>query len=124
MTELAEEVPRILAGVPSDGSRVGTSAQTLKPPFRTMSYWRNLVRAWKMRNYENVKKYGWNGEVDWSNGPPLADMATLTQEATITPTMMIEGRWDTWSYADLMDPEAFYEILLKDSFNQKHLSNF
>eukprot|EP00971_Amphidinium_carterae_P043194 849770-Amphidinium_carterae.1 len=41
MTELAEGVPRILAGVPSDefdaighevpGSRVGSSAQTLKP---------------------------------------------------------------------------------------------
>eukprot|EP00971_Amphidinium_carterae_P100133 1980128-Amphidinium_carterae.1 len=36
--------------------------------------------------------------------------------------MMIEGRWDTWSYADLMDPEMFHEILLRDSFNQKHLS--
>eukprot|EP00971_Amphidinium_carterae_P060496 1197435-Amphidinium_carterae.1 len=52
MTELAEGVPRILEGAPSDefavtgnevsGSRVGTSAQPLKPPFRTMSYWRNL----------------------------------------------------------------------------------
>eukprot|EP00971_Amphidinium_carterae_P125631 2488706-Amphidinium_carterae.1 len=70
MTELAEGVPRILEGAPRDelavardevsGSRVGTSAQPPKPPFRTMSYWRNLVRAWEMRNYEGVKKYGWN----------------------------------------------------------------
>eukprot|EP00971_Amphidinium_carterae_P090598 1793553-Amphidinium_carterae.1 len=93
MTELAEGVPRILAGAPSDefdmtgnevpGSRV-TSAQTLKPPFRTMSYWRNLVRAWKMRNYEGVKRYGWNGRIDWSNDPPPADVATLCCLSRVT----------------------------------------
>eukprot|EP00971_Amphidinium_carterae_P336564 6472990-Amphidinium_carterae.2 len=133
MTELAEGVPRILAGIPSDdfaatgnevsGSRVGTSSsQTLKPPFRTMSHWRNLVRAWEMRNYENVKKYGWNRGVDWVNDPHPADMATLTQGATMTPTMLIEGKWETWSYADLMDPEMFFDILKKDAVNQNHLS--
>eukprot|EP00971_Amphidinium_carterae_P085091 1683355-Amphidinium_carterae.1 len=87
-----------------------------------MSHWRNLVRAWEMRNYEGVKKYGWNGGIDWVNDPHPADMATLTQGAAMTPTMMIEGRWDTWSYADLMDPETFRDILRKNSFNQKYLS--
>eukprot|EP00971_Amphidinium_carterae_P174926 3467670-Amphidinium_carterae.1 len=76
-----------------------------------------------MRNYDGVKEYGWNGGIDWVNDPPPADMTILTQGATMTPTMMIEGRWDTWSYADLMDPETFCEILKQDSFNQKHLSN-
>eukprot|EP00971_Amphidinium_carterae_P134468 2664782-Amphidinium_carterae.1 len=132
MTELAEGVPRILEGAPSDefavtrdevsGSRVGTSAQPPKPPFRTMSYWRNLVRAWEMRNYEGVKKRGWHGGIDWENDPHPADMVVLTQGATMTPTMMIEGRWDTWSYADLMHPETFSEILWKDSVNQKCLT--
>eukprot|EP00971_Amphidinium_carterae_P272984 5418049-Amphidinium_carterae.1 len=87
-----------------------------------MSYWRNLVRAWEMRNYDRIKRYGWSAGVDWEKDPPPADMAILTQGATMTPTMMIEGIWDTWSYADLMDPEAFLDILRKDSLNQERLS--
>eukprot|EP00971_Amphidinium_carterae_P058821 1162903-Amphidinium_carterae.1 len=34
---------------------------------------------------------------------------------------MLEGRWDTWSYADLMIPEAFFEMLMKDSVRQEKL---
>eukprot|EP00971_Amphidinium_carterae_P072088 1425664-Amphidinium_carterae.1 len=34
---------------------------------------------------------------------------------------MLEGRWDTWSYADLMIHEVFFEMLTKDSFRQEKL---
>eukprot|EP00971_Amphidinium_carterae_P219026 4347723-Amphidinium_carterae.1 len=60
-----------------------------------MSYWRNLVRAWEMRNYEKIKTEGWNGGVDWKTDPPPANMTILTQGATMTPTMLLDGRWDT-----------------------------
>eukprot|EP00971_Amphidinium_carterae_P101390 2006799-Amphidinium_carterae.1 len=103
------------------GLRAGTSGQNVKPPFRTMSYWRNLVRAWEMRNYEGIKAKGWNGGVDWEKDPHPADMTILTQGTTMTPTVMLEGRWDTWSYADLMDPDAFFHMLVRDSWKQEKL---
>eukprot|EP00971_Amphidinium_carterae_P118534 2348292-Amphidinium_carterae.2 len=135
MTDVEEGVPSILAGIPQaderddcdmrgnevPGLHAGTSDQNVKPPFRTMSYWRNLVRAWEMRNYHGIKSRGWNGASDWQSDPHPAEMTILTQGTTMTPTVMLEGRWDTWSYADLMNPEAFFEMLKKDGLGQDKL---
>eukprot|EP00971_Amphidinium_carterae_P006474 127734-Amphidinium_carterae.3 len=135
MTDIAEDVPSILAGIPNaderddfdmtrdgvSGLRAGTSDQDVKPPFRTMSFWRNLVRAWEMRNYEEIKSRGWNRALKWETDPHPTDMPILTQGTTMTPTVMLEERWDTWSYADLMDPEAFFGMLKKDSFGEDKL---
>eukprot|EP00971_Amphidinium_carterae_P094998 1879733-Amphidinium_carterae.1 len=61
-----------------------------------------------------------------ASGPPKkdphpADMTILTQGTTMTPTVMLEGRWDTWSYADLMDPDAFFNMLVRDSWKHEKL---
>eukprot|EP00971_Amphidinium_carterae_P168076 3330303-Amphidinium_carterae.1 len=42
-------------------------------------------------------------------------MTDLTQGATMTPTVMLEGHWDTWSYGDLMVPEQLFSMLAKDN---------
>eukprot|EP00971_Amphidinium_carterae_P177292 3515924-Amphidinium_carterae.2 len=98
MADIADGVPSILAGVnvgegddfdmrgdEVPGLRAGTPNQNVKPPFRTMSFWRNLVRAWEMRNYHEIKSRGWNGATNWEVDPHPADMSILTQGTTMTP---------------------------------------
>eukprot|EP00971_Amphidinium_carterae_P115605 2289809-Amphidinium_carterae.1 len=76
-----------------------------------------------MRNYEVIKAMGWNEGVNWNKDPPPADMTILTQGTTMTPTMMLEGKWNTWSYADLMDPAAFYRMLVQDGYKSGKLED-
>eukprot|EP00971_Amphidinium_carterae_P278741 5533537-Amphidinium_carterae.1 len=80
--------------------------------FSHMSPWRNVVRAWEMRNHENLITQSWH-EVCYPDPHP-ADMTVLTQGATMTPTVMKEGQWDTWSYGDLMVPEHLRSMMAKD----------
>eukprot|EP00971_Amphidinium_carterae_P093189 1844350-Amphidinium_carterae.2 len=32
----------------------------------------------------------------------------------MTPTVMLEGHWDTWAYGDLMNPKLLLAMLMKD----------
>eukprot|EP00971_Amphidinium_carterae_P085771 1696875-Amphidinium_carterae.1 len=80
--------------------------------FNNMSPWRNVVRAWEMRNHEKLTTQTWH-EVCYLDPHP-ADMTVLTQGATMTPTVMKEGQWDTWSYADLMVPEHLMSMMARD----------
>eukprot|EP00971_Amphidinium_carterae_P225622 4474624-Amphidinium_carterae.1 len=41
-------------------------------------------------------------------------MTVLAQGAVMTPNVMNAGQWDTWSYADLMDPVTLLALLKKD----------
>eukprot|EP00971_Amphidinium_carterae_P273069 5420078-Amphidinium_carterae.1 len=77
-----------------------------------MAPMRNLVRAWEMRRHSDFQEYSWSEVLSIESHP--ADMSILTQGAMMTPTVMTEGRWDTWSYSDLMDPEALLGMLKKD----------
>eukprot|EP00971_Amphidinium_carterae_P242143 4807896-Amphidinium_carterae.1 len=77
-----------------------------------MSPWRNLVRAWEMRNHEKLNTQTWH-EVCYKDPHP-ADMTVLTQAAMMTPTVMREGQWDTWSFGDLMVPEQLMAMLARD----------
>eukprot|EP00971_Amphidinium_carterae_P046663 919334-Amphidinium_carterae.3 len=141
MTDIPEGVPSVLAGtnetpsaVPgsragtadmgegSPGSRAGDPEPSSKQPFKTMSTWRNLVRAWEMRHYEDIRMKGWTQALNWRDDPYPGDMSILTQGATMTPTMMLEGRWDTWSYSDLMIPNSFFEMLKKDAEGEDNLN--
>eukprot|EP00971_Amphidinium_carterae_P314667 6254944-Amphidinium_carterae.2 len=81
-------------------------------PFSNMSPWRNLVRAWEMRNHEKLNTSSWH-DICYPDPHP-ADMSILTQGATMTPTVMREGQWDTWSFGDLMVPEQLMSMLAKD----------
>eukprot|EP00971_Amphidinium_carterae_P217658 4320496-Amphidinium_carterae.1 len=42
----------------------------------------------------------------------------------MTPTVMKAGQWETWSYADLMDPVALLAMLKKDCKGHDSLSDF
>eukprot|EP00971_Amphidinium_carterae_P208714 4140864-Amphidinium_carterae.4 len=106
--------PEQYQGAP--GVHVGAPQQS----FKTMAPWRNMVRAWEMRKYDLIRRAGWN-EAQSKEDPHPAFMPLITQGAAMTPTMMIEGSWDTWSYADLMVPEAFYRMLKKDAFKYEKL---
>eukprot|EP00971_Amphidinium_carterae_P241072 4786051-Amphidinium_carterae.1 len=78
-----------------------------------MAPMRNLVRAWEMRNdWAFSQGYSWN-EVSGIDQHP-ADMTVLAQGAVMTPTIMKAGQWNTWSYADLMDPVTLLALLKKD----------
>eukprot|EP00971_Amphidinium_carterae_P271142 5380734-Amphidinium_carterae.1 len=99
----------------------GTGAATGERSFRSMSPLRNLVRAWEMRNYEKLKTFSWR-EVTFIEQHP-ADMSILTQGAVMTPTVLIEGRWDTWSYADLMAPDTLLSMLRKDSEGHENMGD-
>eukprot|EP00971_Amphidinium_carterae_P198116 3932119-Amphidinium_carterae.1 len=52
--------------------------------FSNMSPWRNVVRAWEMRNHGKLQEKTWH-EVTYVDPHP-ADMTDLTQGATMTPT--------------------------------------
>eukprot|EP00971_Amphidinium_carterae_P214329 4253611-Amphidinium_carterae.5 len=97
--------------------RTGTNGEPTEAPveesFNSMSPWRNFVRAWEMRNHERLKTESWN-EVTYIEPHP-ADMTELTQGAAMTPTVMLEGHWDTWAYGDLMVPESLLAMLTKDN---------
>eukprot|EP00971_Amphidinium_carterae_P100641 1990957-Amphidinium_carterae.1 len=95
----------------TSGASAGASAE--EQSFRSMSPWRNLVRAWEMRNHEKLKTNSWREVANWIDQHP-ADMSILTQGAMMTPTVMLEGRWDTWAYADLMVPDSRLSMLQKD----------
>eukprot|EP00971_Amphidinium_carterae_P310220 6164690-Amphidinium_carterae.1 len=47
--------------------------------------------------------------------PHPADMIDLTQGAAMTPTVMLEGQWNTWSYGDMMVPEQLMSMLSRDA---------
>eukprot|EP00971_Amphidinium_carterae_P211882 4204685-Amphidinium_carterae.1 len=88
--------------------------------FSHMSSWRNLVRAWEMRNHKKLQEKTWH-EVTFVDPHP-ADMTDLTQGATMTPIVMMEGQWDTWSYGDLMVPEQLMSMLASDNECHEYMS--
>eukprot|EP00971_Amphidinium_carterae_P315398 6269041-Amphidinium_carterae.1 len=91
--------------------------------FRAMAPMRNLVRAWEMRNDGAFKQgYSWS-EVSGIEKHP-ADMTILAQGAVMTPTVMKAGQWETWSYADLMDPVSLLAMLKKDCKGHDSLTDF
>eukprot|EP00971_Amphidinium_carterae_P019895 391916-Amphidinium_carterae.1 len=64
--------------------------------------------------------YSWN-EVSGIDSHP-ADMTVLAQGAVMTPTVMRASQWETWSYADLMDPVTLLALLKKDCKGHDSLS--
>eukprot|EP00971_Amphidinium_carterae_P218245 4331982-Amphidinium_carterae.1 len=89
--------------------------------FSNMSPWRNLVRAWEMRNHEKINAQPWH-DVCYPDPHP-ADTSILTQGATMMPTVMREGQWETWSYGDLMVPEQLRTMLAKDHDSHDSMSD-
>eukprot|EP00971_Amphidinium_carterae_P266207 5280440-Amphidinium_carterae.1 len=83
---------------------------------------RNLVRAWEMRNHEKLETYSWREVANWIEQHP-ADMSILTQGAMMTPTVLLEGKWDTWSYADLMVPDTLLRMLKRDCEGHNSLTD-
>eukprot|EP00971_Amphidinium_carterae_P301155 5983323-Amphidinium_carterae.5 len=88
-----EGTPGVLAGVPG-ANRAGTSGVLAEAPaeeqtLRSMSPWRNIVRAWEMRNSEVLKNYSWKEVANFIDPHP-ADMSILTQGAMMTPSTLLQ----------------------------------
>eukprot|EP00971_Amphidinium_carterae_P205507 4078641-Amphidinium_carterae.4 len=66
-----------------------------------------------MRNHEKLKNHSWREVANWIDQHP-ADMSILTNGAMMTPTVLLEGRWDTLAYADQMVPDSLLSMLQKD----------